>query len=216
MRDKPSPDASQPSFFKRLQMLAGKGAKVFPIAFLVLSAIAFIVATLVVSNDYDPLTVHVDSSALLRIALFCPLVIAVGMVLVLGRRRFSVLRLNYWQIFLIVLGAGLGLYLSYQHILYHRVCCDIVYTEARGYPLGASIFSWEPTHSPPYSWNEIDALIGQHSGQVGQVIDWPTIFANGMFYANATLILVVTLRCMLYLPGRFIGRKKARVSLQRT
>lgn len=214
--EKPLSSPSSLSRLKKAQILADRVVKVFPFAFLVFSTMALAVAGLYMYQAYDSLVNNWPSpSASLNSSLLCFLVVAGGMLLCLAGWRFPVLRLTGWQILLIILGASLGLYFSSQHVSYQTTCCQVAYLIGRGYPFTALRFSFAPNTALPYSWDQINELIGHHSDQITQDIAWHAVITNSLFYANTVLIPVVLLGCMLRIFGVLVRRKKAHATSRR-
>jgi FKBP-type peptidyl-prolyl cis-trans isomerase len=157
---------------------------VFPLfSALALNVAAIYLVDALVSNGEAP-------PASLSASLLCFLILAIGFLLVLAGWRFPFLRLTFWQIVLLLLGAALGTGVSVQYIAYHATCCNVAYIVGQGYPFTVLRSSTDP----------------DFPGQIFQQWSGHSLFTDVLFYANATLILLVPLRLSLRPLVRFIRR----------
>lgn len=166
----------------------------FTIALLALSALTCLVAAGYLTEAGSP-----DPAAQPGASLLCLLVVAGGSLVLVAGWRLFLLRLKLWQIVLIIPGAGVGLALSLQHLAYKATCCMVAYMVGYGYPFTAIRYAIAPDN--PLSWQQVFMLIQQHSNQIDQELAWHSIIADAILYAHMTLIAVVLLRVLFFLPG---------------
>lgn len=186
---------------KPSKSLFSKGERVLTLTFTI-TLLAFSALTCLVAAGYLTEIGSPNPAAQPSASLLCLLVVAGGSSVLLAGWRFPILRLKLWQIPLILLGAGVGLALSLQHLAYHATCCMVAYMVGYGYPFTAIKYSIAPDN--PLSWHQVFTLIQQHSNQVYQELAGYSIIADAILYAHIALFAVILLRVLLFLPGYLI------------
>lgn len=136
-------------------------------------------------------------------ALLWFLIVSVGLLLLVIGQRFSSVRVRPWGIPLILFGAISGSVLNLLRVSYQNACCMFAYTLSSGYPFTAIARSVVlPDYEP---WSEVYTYIQNYPGQVQWEISWTSLILNVMFYANASLLLVVVLQ---FVSRRLMGLKR--------
>jgi len=141
--------------------------------------------------------------------LLCVFVVAGGTLLLAAGWRYGLLRLNLWQLLLVALGVGVGLWFTLQQVVYQDACCMFGYQIVYGAPFPGLTRSIVLEDS--LSWGQVYQLLGQHPEQFTSQIAWPGMLADVAFYAHLTLIPVALLGAVLRLVKRLARREQVAV-----
>lgn len=162
----------------------------------------FLFFLVLTGGDLTAITVGTFTEPEINVLLWC-LIVPGGLLLVVAGQRFSSLCPGLWGILLILIGTIAGSVLSLVTVSYQNVCCKFAYTIINGYPIAGVARSVVRDIYVP--WSQIYPYMQRYPGQVQWEISWTSLILNGMFYANASLLLVVVLQ---FGARRFVQLRK--------
>jgi hypothetical protein len=190
----------QSRFLQSLSKTAQALALLGSISLFVFSVLALLMTLLFSGTFVEPPEPPPAQTTLL----LCVFVVAGGTLLLAAGWRYGLLRLGLWQLVLIALGVGVGLWFTLQQAMYQDACCMFSYQIVYGAPFPGLTRSIVLEN--PLSWDQVYQLLRQHPDQFTSQIAGPGMLADVAFYAHLTLIPAALLGTGLRLVRRLAQR----------
>ena len=146
-------------------------------------------------RDWSPISAGAVSGLGLASFVWC-LIVSIGLVLVYVGRRVPALRPGTWGGVFILTGTILGSVVSICVVSYQRICCMFAYNISSGYPFVAITRTLTVDSYMP--WSQVYAHMQNYPGQIYWDVSWISLILNSLFYAYASVILIIALRFVLH------------------